>query len=173
MGNVYPIGSFGYEKRIEMISRMDLSQFVIAVDFDGTCVRHEFPEIGDDVPGAVDVLIALYTAGAKLILWTMRHDGVTDHKELHYLNHAVDWFNKHQIQLFGVNENCDQAGWSASPKCYAQIYIDDAALGCPLTETEYRPYVDWAEVARLLIKRFHFTVEQIHRAQMEVVCEQS
>jgi predicted mannosyl-3-phosphoglycerate phosphatase (HAD superfamily) len=44
---------------------------IIAVDFDGTCVTHEYPRIGRDI-GAAPVLKRLTDAGHKLILWTMR-----------------------------------------------------------------------------------------------------
>ena len=44
---------------------------IIAVDFDGTCVTHEFPEVGRDI-GAVPVLKELVEKGHKIILYTMR-----------------------------------------------------------------------------------------------------
>ena len=58
---------------------------------------------------------------------------------------AIDWFKKHDIPLFGVNENPTQKDWSSSPKPYAHIYIDDAALGVPLKKDSLseKPYVDW------------------------------
>lgn len=61
------------------------------------------------------------------------------------LQDAIDWFKKHDIPLFGVNENPTQKDWTSSPKPYAHIYIDDAALGVPLKHDflSERPYVDW------------------------------
>ena len=44
---------------------------IIGIDFDGTCVKHAFPAIGDDI-GAVPVLKELVDKGHKLILFTMR-----------------------------------------------------------------------------------------------------
>ena len=44
---------------------------IIAVDFDGTCVSHEYPKVGKDI-GAVPVLKALVEIGHKIILNTMR-----------------------------------------------------------------------------------------------------
>ena len=47
--------------------------FFVAVDFDGTVVMHEWPEIGPEVPHCVEVLKALQEKkGAKIILYTMR-----------------------------------------------------------------------------------------------------
>ena len=43
----------------------------IGIDFDGTCVTHEYPKIGKDI-GAVPVLKELVEKGHKLILNTMR-----------------------------------------------------------------------------------------------------
>lgn len=38
---------------------------IIAVDFDGTCVTHEFPEVGKDI-GAVPVLKELVEKGMQI-----------------------------------------------------------------------------------------------------------
>lgn len=118
---------------------------IIAVDFDGTCVLHEYPRVGADVPYAVETLQELTKQGNKLILFTMR-SGPT-------LDDAVAWFKKHEIPLAGVNTNPDQKRWTNSPKAYAHLYIDDAALGCPLVYEDMvsrRPYVDWLKVRELL-----------------------
>ncbi|ECB2088249.1 hypothetical protein EVH07_12110 [Salmonella enterica subsp. enterica serovar Newport] len=119
---------------------------IIAVDFDGTCVTHEYPKVGTDI-GAVPVLRKLVKAGHQLILFTMRSG-----KEL---EDAVCWFRSHDIPLYGVNTNPSQSQWTESPKAYAQLYIDDAALGCPLyyDRNGRRAYVDWPEVEHMLEKR--------------------
>lgn len=110
---------------------------VIAVDFDGTCVTHEYPKVGSDVALAKDVLALLNAAGFDLILYTMRSG-----KEL---QDAVKWFKTNNIPLLGVNRNPDQDAWTSSPKVYANLYIDDAALGAPLVYPGggARPHVDW------------------------------
>ena len=116
----------------------------IAIDFDGTCVTHDYPRIGKDI-GAVTVLKRLVEAGHKLILNTMRSG-----KEL---QDAVNWFNENGIELYGANENSTQKRWTQSPKVYANLYIDDAALGCPLrmnSDLSERPFVDWEVVSFLL-----------------------
>ncbi len=116
----------------------------IAVDFDGTCVAHDYPDIGRDI-GAVSVLQALVDNGHSLILWTMRSG--------EHLEEAVGWFKQNSIPLFGIQRNPTQDSWSSSPKAYAHLYIDDAALGCPLIHPRNgdRPYVDWQEVNDLLV----------------------
>ena len=67
---------------------------IIAIDFDGTCVTHEYPSVGKDV-GAVSVLEDLIYNGHKLILNTMRSG-----KEL---SDAVKWFENNNIELYGIN----------------------------------------------------------------------
>lgn len=122
---------------------MKFENVVIAVDFDGTCVTHEYPKMGQDI-GAEPVLKRLIISGAKIILWTMRHGGG--------LADAIKWFEDRGIPLHGVNENPTQHEWTNSPKAYAHLYIDDAALGIPLLfqPSVKRPFVDWAKVERLL-----------------------
>lgn len=117
---------------------------IIAIDFDGTCVTHEYPKIGKDI-GAVPVLRAL-AREHSLILWTMRSG-----KEL---SEAVEWLTTRGIALFGINNNPGQASWTKSPKAYANLYIDDAALGCPLVRgAGDRPFVNWDRVGRMLVER--------------------
>jgi len=114
----------------------------ICIDFDGTCVTHEYPYLGSDI-GAEQVLSDLVKARHKLILFTMRSGTELDD--------AVKWFKQKGIALYGINENPTQKEWTESPKAYAQLYIDDAALGMPLVMNEHeRPYVDWSKVRALL-----------------------
>jgi len=134
---------------------------IICIDFDGTCVTHEFPKIGKDI-GAQAVLRKLIAAGHRLILFTMRSDvdnPESDNPEIHaykgmYLTDAVNWFSENNIGLWGVNTNPEQFKWTQSPKAYGQLYIDDAALGCPLkTDPAFsdRPFADWAVIEKMLI----------------------
>lgn len=118
----------------------------IAIDFDGTIVDHRYPEIGKPVPGAIDWIKRFQAAGAKVILWTMRSDSRNDGPTL---TQAVDYLRGNGIELFGVNGNPTQGEWTTSPKAFAHLYIDDAALGCPLRENPRaggRPFVDWDAV---------------------------
>jgi hypothetical protein len=127
----------------------------IAIDFDGTCVTHEYPEVGRDI-GAAPVIRLLTDQGALIILHTMRSG--------EQLQAAVWWFESNDITLWGINTNPGQSSWSNSPKPYAKIYIDDAALGCPLIYPGQpgfvspnvpgikppRPHADWVAIKLLL-----------------------
>lgn len=116
---------------------------IIALDFDGTVVSHEYPHIGEDI-GAIPVLKELVAAGHKLILFTMRSGKLLDD--------AVAWFERNGIELYAVNENPEQKSWTSSVKVHANIYIDDCALGCPIRYEEdiRRPFVDWKKVREIL-----------------------
>lgn len=131
---------------------MKYKDIIFAIDFDGTCVTHEFPKVGRFV-GAQKVLNRLVSEGAKLILWTMRSDGRVGNEVENPLTDAVNWFKENNIPLFGINENPEQKSWTGSPKAYAHMYIDDAALGIPLVKKGLkgeRPYVDWDKVEEIL-----------------------
>jgi len=133
----------------------------ILIDFDGTCVSHEFPYIGADI-GAVPVLQDLVKAGHNLILNTMRSDKENvraskfkniSGKSGKYLTAAVKWFKDNDIKLHGINTNPGQASWTSSPKAYGQLSIDDINLGTPLkfdTKICQRPFVDWVAVRKWL-----------------------
>ena len=104
-------------------------------------------KIGKENEGCVDILKELVREGHKLILYTMR-SGKT-------LKQAVDWFKERGIPLWGINENPTQSAWTASPKIYANMYIDDAACGCPLIYDKSksgRPFVDWNAVKIILLR---------------------
>ena len=98
----------------------------IAVDFDGTIVEHKYPDLGKEIPFAIDALRALVADGHKLILWTSR-DG-----EL--LDEAVEFCRSRGLVFYAVNSNyppgalfSSKAGKSC--KVVADLYIDDRNLG--------------------------------------------
>ena len=124
----------------------------IALDFDGTCVTHEYPQVGKDI-GAIPVLKKLVENEHQLILNTMRSG--------RELGDAIDWFKENGIELYGVGYNPTQARWTTSNKCYADLYIDDAGLGTPLSimkaknddgdKIQYgRPFINWVVVEEYL-----------------------
>jgi trehalose-6-phosphatase len=109
----------------------------VCVDFDGTIVKHEYPNIGDPVPYALEKLKEMQELGISLILFTMRSGDKLDE--------AVEYLKSNRISLYGVNVNPTQKHWTKSPKAYGHLYIDDAAWGCPLIyPKDARPFVDWS-----------------------------
>lgn len=122
----------------------------IVLDFDGTVVKHRYPAVGEDV-GAVPVLRRLVANGHKLLLNTMRSRNSEGEDTL---QPAIDWFERNNIPLYGINENPSQKEWTSSPKVYGNIYIDDSAIGAPLKKDEglipSSPYIDWGKVSLFL-----------------------
>ncbi len=95
---------------------------VIAVDFDGTVVEHEYPKIGKAIPFAIDTLLQLQKEGHTLIMWTVR-DG-----EL--LDEAVEYCARKGLRFYAANKNYPEEDViSASRKLNADLFIDDRNLG--------------------------------------------
>ena len=115
----------------------------IGLDFDGTMVKYKYPEIGDANPGAIETVLDLQAAGHKLILHTMRSE--------ERLAEAVEYLEDNGIKLYAVNENPSQKYWTKSNKVFCNVYIDDAALGTPMSKDDTgKPYVNWDEMRDLL-----------------------
>lgn len=115
---------------------------IACVDFDGTIVEHEFPEIGPALPGALETLRELQERGWKLILYTCREDG----KRRKYLTEAVEFLHAHGITLRSVNENLLEDDFREEDlrrKPFANVYIDDRNVG---------GFVGWAAVRKLLLE---------------------
>ena len=71
---------------------------IIAVDFDGTIVTHEYPRIGREIPFAIDTLKRLQEEGHhQLILWTVREGDL--------LNEAVEFCRTRGLEFYAVNNN--------------------------------------------------------------------
>lgn len=122
--------------------------YVICLDFDGTVVTHEYPEIGHDI-GAVPVLKRLTDAGHRIILYTMRSHRPYGDRDL--LQEAIDWFKNNGIPLYGVNSHPTQNRWTDSPKVHGDLTIDDRNMGCPCKRSyQYGRYVDWAKIEEKL-----------------------
>lgn len=138
---------------------------IIATDFDGTIVEHKFPKIGEELPFAIRTLKKLQEKGHKVFLWTMRghpdlsrfphvHKDTGEFIEQDTLQEALDWCKERGLEFDGVNES--PAQFSTSKKQYAALYIDDAALGCPVTS---QGAVDWKRVVAQLHQQSIITME--------------
>lgn len=127
-----------------------IKPLIILVDFDSTCVSHEFPNIGKDI-GAVPVLKELVAAGHKLILHTIR----CNTENTFHLTAAEKWFKDNDIPLYGINDNPSQHSWSSSRKVYGNYSIDDLNVGTPLKtdlSISSRPFVDWEKMREILVE---------------------
>jgi hypothetical protein len=98
---------------------------IIAVDFDGTIVEHQFPEIGQPIDNAFEALLAFKDEGHKLILWTCRNDEDPANKGRKVLTEAVAFCRACGLEFDAVNANVPGLGFNPAPKVYADMYIDD------------------------------------------------
>jgi hydroxymethylpyrimidine pyrophosphatase-like HAD family hydrolase len=121
---------------------IDFANIKIAIDFDGTIVEHQYPEIGKEKLFAFQTLKELEKRGARLILWTFRTG-----KEL---EDAVEYCRKNGIEFYAVNKNYPEEvqDESVSRKIDADIYIDDKNVG---------GFPGWSEVWQIL---FPFELQQ-------------
>lgn len=112
----------------------------IAIDFDGTIVEQFFPEIGPEVPSAVETILE-WQKEHEIILWTCRSEELLDT--------ALLWCENKGIVFSSVNDS-DQRWPKNRRKLYADLYIDDNALGCPLIYVpSRRPFVNWKRIKEL------------------------
>jgi hypothetical protein len=71
---------------------------LISVDFDGTCVTHEFPRKGKDI-GAEIVLRALSDAGHHIICMSMRSGSNKDKYGIDTVKEAKEWFAENDFRF--------------------------------------------------------------------------
>jgi hypothetical protein len=102
---------------------VDFSGIKIAVDFDGTIVEHEYPDIGKEKLFAFLTLRELNKKGARLILWTFRFG-----KEL---EEAVEFCRTNGVEFYAINKNYPEEVFneSVSRKIDADVFIDDKNIG--------------------------------------------
>ena len=110
---------------------------VIAVDFDGTIVEHRYPEIGPEVPFAIDTLKMLIADRHKVILWTIR--------EGQLLEDAVEWCRNRGVEFYAINkdypEERKEFNNHFSRKIKAEVWIDDRNVG---------GMPDWGTIYRMI-----------------------
>ncbi len=96
---------------------------IIAVDFDGTIVEHQYPAIGKTKLFAFETLKALQKKNHSLILWTFRSGK--------FLDEAVEFCKKNGVEFYAVNKNYPEEVFdpSISRKVNAEVFIDDRNLG--------------------------------------------
>lgn len=96
---------------------------IISIDFDGIISDGKFPDIGNPLPGAFEVMKELEAAGHRLVLNTCR--------EGEELAQAVEFCRAHGIEFRSVNENHpdDEFRDVSGRKLLAHYYIDDRNLG--------------------------------------------
>ena len=96
----------------------------IAVDFDGTIVEHRYPEIGREIPFAIETLKMLTREGHRLILWSVREGKLLDE--------AVEWCRERGLEFYAVNKDYPEESTedrNYSRKLKVGMFIDDRNVG--------------------------------------------
>ncbi len=152
------------EKPVILDIENGFHSLVIAIGFDGVCVKDKFPRIGEDI-GAAHVLRKLTDTGHRLLLYTSRIDikhvnpgvrvgGIYDR---FYLTQALLWFEMNKIPVWSVNINPEVRSVNYSGKIHADLFIDNKALGSPLVSPfNERPYIDWLYVDKWLDRACYY-----------------
>lgn len=120
---------------------------IIAVDFDGTIVTHEYPAIGREIPFAIDSLKKLQEDfHLQLILWTVREG-----KEL---EEALAFCSSRGLEFYAVNSNYpEESPEHKQPrKLMADLFIDDRNLG---------GLPDWGIIYQMIVSGNHFNLESL------------
>lgn len=95
---------------------------IIAVDFDGTIVEHQYPKIGRPIPFATETLQQLQKDGHRLLLWSVRSGDL--------LQEALDYCESKGVKFYAANKNHpEEDPAKASRKLDADIFIDDRNIG--------------------------------------------
>lgn len=122
----------------------------IAVDFDGTIVKHRYPQIGEEIPFATQTLKMLIQDRHKLILWSVR--------EGRLLDEAVEWCRQRGVEFYAVNkdfpEEDERKNMHFSRKLKVDLWIDDRNVG---------GLPDWGTIYRMISERK--TYEEIMREE--------
>lgn len=74
--------------------------YVLAVDFDGTLCRDDFPWIKLAYDGMVEKVLRVQGLGVKVVLWTCREGDL--------LRAALAWCSEHGIVFNAVNDNTSE-----------------------------------------------------------------
>lgn len=115
---------------------------IIAVDFDGTIVTHEYPNIGKEIPFAIETLKQLQLSPEYLIvLWTVRQGAE--------LLEAIEYCKNKGLEFYAVNSNYpEEINDNLEPrKLKADLFIDDRNLG---------GLPDWGIIYRMITSKKYF-----------------
>lgn len=99
---------------------------VIAVDFDETLVKDQFPDLGTPFTEGINTVNAMIEKGYEIVIWTARKElkPVIEHLKNHGLNTDKVKINAHADYML---KRYDSQGI----KIGASIYIDDRAYNAP------------------------------------------
>ena len=99
---------------------------MIAVDFDGTLVKDQFPDLGTPFAEGINTVNAMIEKGYEIVIWTARQD--LDHVIVHLKQHGL---NTDKVKINAHADYMLSRYDSQGIKIGASIYIDDRGYGAP------------------------------------------
>lgn len=90
---------------------------IYAVDFDGTIVENDFPDIGPINQEVRKFILDKKRKDNVIILWTTRQN--------EKLEEALDFCEEHGIPIDYANRNVPWVDFETSDKIFADVYVDD------------------------------------------------
>lgn len=121
-------------------------KLVIAIDFDGTIVKQDYPNIGKLYDSAKECINELYNSGRYyIIIWSTRCG--QDEADM------INFLNKNEVKYHKVNGNLPEfselqeaKGFSTPRKIYYDLLVDDKSLLMQSFDLEY----EWPMVKNLI-----------------------
>jgi hypothetical protein len=138
----------------------------IYLDFDGTVVEHQYPEIGTFNVGSIEIIKKLQSAGHKIILNSRRancNNGTLEKALIminqYYCLYLKDTNGNNDFEMMTITEYCKRKlhpmpfYWEQI-KQVNELFIDDKAFNIPLKEAvkSFGMMVDWDELDKQFIE---------------------
>jgi hypothetical protein len=129
---------------------------VIAVDFDGTIVENRYPEIGAEIPFAIETLKMLIADRHRLVLWSCR--------EGELLEQALQWCRERGVEFYAANRDYPEETTENNPhfsrKLKADLFIDDRNIG---------GLPDWGTIYRMVShgKKWRHLIDEAYSGAMD------
>ena len=118
---------------------------IIAIDFDGTIVQDNYPEIGKPYPGAIEAINELYDSGYCIIINSCR--AREQERDM------IHWLERNDVLISHCGENCRELVCRYKTDCRkisADIYIDDKSLFAPSMENPNQ----WDNIKNLILLKY-------------------
>lgn len=149
---------------------------VICVNFDDTICLNDWPNIGAEIPFAIDVLKRLAENGHKLILHTQRDENypicskelkkyaqeVENNESATYvdiLTPAIEFCEERGLEFYDVNTNSNWEDYTGDEcrRVYCDFFIDSRAIASQLLKfttkrgKEYK-FINWFKLDEICLK---------------------
>ncbi|MEN9444939.1 MAG: hypothetical protein RIS47_1830 [Bacteroidota bacterium] len=130
----------------------------IAVDFDGTIVEHQYPEIGPEQLFAFETMRQLQKKGHNLILWTFRTGS--------RLDQAVEFCKERGVEFYAINASYpgEVLTTDTSRKLDVELFIDDRNFG---------GFPGWSEIWEAIGDRKSYNPEDPRQAMIKEIRKMS